>query len=94
MDMSSDYRPDQVGQEFDLGYDVDGYQRKERVAAVVECPTCQTRVVLVAETEEWEQREDGTWQHSGWGPANGVCCDNLIVDFCDSREVYRLPPKE
>jgi hypothetical protein len=90
---SRDYRPAQFGLEFDRGYDANGYQRKEKVAAVAKCPTCHKEVALVAETEEWEQREDATWEHVGWGPATGVCCDNLIVKFSNGYEVYPLPPR-
>jgi hypothetical protein len=90
---SRDYRPEEFGQEFDHEYDANGYQRKEKVAAVAKCPTCHKEVALVAETEEWEQREDATWEHVGWGPATGVCCDNLIVEFPNGYEVYPLPPR-
>ena len=72
-------------------YNPDGYQRKEKVAAVTKCPTCHMEVALVAETEEWEERDDATWEHVGWGPAAGVCCGNLIVEFPNSYEVYPLP---
>jgi hypothetical protein len=91
---SRDYRPEELGREFDNGYDANRYQRKEKVAVVTKCPACHKDVALVAETEEWEQREDGTWEHAGWGPATGVCCDNLIVEFPDGFEVYPLPPKK
>jgi hypothetical protein len=86
------YRPEELGQEFDHGYDANGYQRKKKVAAVANCPTCHEEVALVAETEEWEQREDGIWEHVGYGPASGVCCDNLIVELSNGFEVYPLPP--
>jgi hypothetical protein len=86
-----DYRPEQLGQEFDRGYDPHGYQRKEKVAAVAKCPMCHKEVALVAETEEWEQRENAAWEHAGWGSAAGVCCDNLIVEFSNGYEVYPLP---
>ncbi len=88
------YRPEELGQEFDHGYNPHGYQRKEKVAAVTKCPTCHMEVALVAETEEWEERDDATWEHVGWGPAAGVCCDNLIVELPDGYEVYPLPPKK
>ncbi len=48
-------------------------------------------VALIAETEEWEQGEDATWEHAGWGPATGVCCDNLIIEFSSGYEVHPLP---
>ncbi len=88
---SSDYRPEELGQEFDCGYNFHGYQRKEKVAAVAQCPTCHKEIALFAETEEWEQRDDATWKHVGWGPAAGVCCGNLIVEFPNCYEVYPLP---
>jgi hypothetical protein len=88
-----DYRPEELGQEFDRGYNPNGYQLKEKVAAVAKCPTCHKEIALVAETEEWEQREDATWEHAGWGPATGVCCDNLIVEFSNGYEVHPLPPR-
>src|SRR5260370_25975759 len=87
-----DYRLEELGQEFDRGYNPNGYQRKEKVAAVAKCPTCHKEIPLVAETEEWEQREDATWEHVGWGQATGVCCDNLIVEVSNGYEVYPLPP--
>jgi hypothetical protein len=90
---SRDYWPEEFGQEFDRGYDANGYQRKEKVAAIAKCSTCHKDVALVAETEEWEQREDATWEHVGWGPATGVCCDNLIVKFSNGYEVYPLPTR-
>ena len=88
---SRGYRPEELGQEFDYGYGPRGYQRKEKVAAIAKCPTCHKDIPLVAETEEWEQREDATWEHVGWGPATGVCCGNLIVEFSEGYEVYPLP---
>jgi hypothetical protein len=91
---SRDYRPEQLGQEFDQGYNPHGYQRKEKVAAVAKCPTCQKELALVARTEEWEQRDDASWEHASWGPASGVCCDNLIVEFSEGYEVYPLPPRK
>jgi hypothetical protein len=91
---SRDYRPEQLGQEFDCGYDPYGYQRKEKVAAVAKCPTCHKEVALVAETEEWEQREDATWEHIGWGSATGLCCGNLIVELSNGYEVYSLPARK
>jgi hypothetical protein len=86
------YQPEELGQEFDRGYDSNRYQRKEKVAAVAKCSTCHKEIALVAETEEWEQREeDATWEHVGWGPATGVCCGNLIVEFSKGYEIYPLP---
>jgi hypothetical protein len=86
-----DHRPEELGLEFDRGYDSTLYQRKEKVVAIVRCPTCHKEIALVAETEEWEQREDATWEHVGWGAATGVCCGNLIVEFSKDYEVYPLP---
>jgi hypothetical protein len=88
-----DYRPEQLGQEFDLGCDPRGYQRKDKVAAVAKCPTCHKEVALVAETEEWERRANATWEHAGWGSATGVCCDNLIVELSNGYEVFPLPTR-
>ena len=34
-----------------------------------------------------------TFSSGGWGPASGVCCDNLIVEFPDGYEIYPLPPR-
>ncbi len=87
------YRPEELGQEFDRGYNPNGYQLKEKVTAFTKCPTCHKDVALVAETDEWEQRDDATWEHAGWGPATGVCCDNLIVELSSGYEVYPLPPR-
>jgi hypothetical protein len=89
-----DYRPEELGREFDRGYTPHGYQLKEKVTAIAKCPTCQKDIALVAKTEEWEQREGATWEHAGWGPASGVCCDNLIVEFSNGYEVYPLPPRK
>jgi hypothetical protein len=63
-------------------------------STVAKCPTCHREVALVAQTEEWEQQENGTWDHVGWGSATSVCCNNLIVEFPDGFEVYPLPAKK
>ncbi len=55
-----------------------GYQRKKKVAAVGKCPTCHKEIALIAETEEWEQRDDMTWEHVSWGPAIGVRRDHSV----------------
>lgn len=77
-----------------LGFDAEGYERRERVGAIAECPDCGNEVALVQETEEWTQRKDGRWRHSSYGPAMGTCCGNLIVDSFEGCEVYRLPKQE
>jgi hypothetical protein len=74
------------------GFDAEGYERRMWAYTVVECPGCQTTLVLVAETESWEQRDDGRWNHAEYGPAEGVCepCGLLFVDSWDGCLSYRL----
>jgi hypothetical protein len=63
-------------------WDADGYERRERVEAIAECPTCGRDVELVADTEAWQFR-GGRWRHTEYGPATGECCDLVIVDSFD-----------
>lgn len=79
--------------EKDLGFDADGFQRKQACQGIGRCPTCGKDVELVAETEEWVER-DGRKVHNSYGPACGVCCDVLIVDSWDGCSAYDLSGDE
>jgi hypothetical protein len=76
-------------------FDDEGFERRERVGALADCPQCGAEIGLMQQTEEWSETPDGRWQHSGWGPAMGVCekCGLLIVDSWDGCEVYDLNQK-
>ncbi len=72
------------------GFDETGHERRQKRMGVVACPVCRSTVDLIADTEEWTQGDDGRWQHNQYGPAQGVCCDRLIVDSFDGCKVYDL----
>lgn len=76
--------------EKDNGFDAEGFQRKEACLGIGRCPECGKDVELVAETEEWVER-DGRMVHNGYGP---VCCDVLIVDSWDGCSAYDLSGDE
>jgi hypothetical protein len=80
----------QFGETLSHGFDADGYERREQASAVVECDRCGKGVLLVSDTEEWVEGEDGLWHHCGYGPAQGVCCHTLYVDGCDGCFAYDL----
>jgi hypothetical protein len=74
-----------------LGYDDKGYERRERLDAIAECPKCGAEIECWADTEEWTRDYDisdptvpakGYWIHSQYGGAQGVCeaCRILIAD--------------
>lgn len=71
--------------------DVSGRECREALAGTVECLKCGKDVELVAETEEWVRADDGTWRHSRYGGAMGVCCGLLYAEQPDGRlHSYRL----
>lgn len=72
------------------GYDADGHERREQCQAIVECDTCGKDVELVADTESWVQAPDGRWSHESYGPAQGVCCQNLYVESFEGCFRYDL----
>lgn len=76
--------------EKDHGYDANGHQQKTACRAVVDCPVCGKEIELISDTESWVRTNDGRWDHSEYGPAQGVCCDRLIVDSWDACRVYDL----
>ncbi len=71
----------------------EGYEVRERLEGIAQCPTCGKDVELWSDTEEWVQTKAGKWIHSQYGPAQGVCCHNLIVDSFDGCFVYDLTPE-
>lgn len=87
--------PTPVGAIRRRGPDEHGYPHFERLAAIAECPACGDRVECWQETEEWTEDAKGKMQHSGWGPAMGVCeaCSLLIMDSWDGCEVYDMDPE-
>ena len=84
-----------VRRTWDAGSDHDDgrpRERRERVAGHAVCPQCESLIELTDDTEAWTLDEDArVWRHSEYGPACGVCCDNLIVDSFEGARVYRLP---
>jgi hypothetical protein len=81
---------DQLGTVKLLGLDKDGYERRERLEAIAECPTCGEDVELWSDTTAWvEVKEHGRtyWRHSEYGPAAGDCCDKAIVSWWEGTFV-------
>jgi hypothetical protein len=66
------------------------YEHLSEVFATAYCPGCGKPVELVAETDAWEQDDEGNWKHSEYGPATGFCkdCRVLIVDTFDGCYFY------
>ena len=72
------------------GFDPEGYERRERLDAIADCPRCGQEVECWAETDEWRRHGNGSsglWVHSEYGGAMGVCetCNLLIAEFPDGR---------
>lgn len=61
------------------GFDETAHERRERCEDIITCDTCDADVELVADTASWVQADDGRWEHDSFGPAQGVCCQNLYV---------------
>lgn len=73
------------------GFDEDGYERRERVDAICECPTCGKEVAMWSDTEEWTKGKDGRWHHSQYaGCAMGECCGKVLIDTFDGSFVLEL----
>jgi hypothetical protein len=63
-----------------------------RLEASSECPTCGNEVLLFSDPHEWQRTRRRRWKVTGYGPATGDCCDNLIVDdFNGCRVLQRKP---
>lgn len=64
------------------------------VAGETDCIRCGKTVELVAETEQWEQRGDGSWVHSDYGPGHGVCCGIAYLEdyYSDAVLGFDLDP--
>ncbi len=76
------------------GFDRKGYEQRERLDAIAECPKCGRDVLMWAETEEHVYRGwDGKWIHSEYGPPTGFCCGLLILDNFGRCESYDLRAK-
>ena len=67
------------------------WEHREEVMGTVECSECGGEVPLTAETDEWTQGRR-RWEHYGFGPAIGVCCDLLYAEdmWEGAVDVYRL----
>jgi hypothetical protein len=76
------------------GFDADGRERREQCMAIADCPVCGKEVELVADTESRFKGDDGRWHHDEYGPAQGVCCNRLIVDYWEGCFVYNLEDKK
>ena len=67
------------------------YEKRREVTATVICK-CGKEVELEAETDEWIEADDGTWEHSGFGPASGECdCGRIYVETFEG--IFLLTPK-
>jgi hypothetical protein len=69
------------------------FEHRERVLAVVECPSCGLEQALSAETVTWKEKVPGSqvWRHTGYGPALGECCGQLLADWWEGSFAFRLP---
>ena len=72
------------------GFDKDGRERREQLEAVVDCDTCGKEVDLWSETESWGLGADNRWHHQLYGPAQGVCCQNLYIASFEGCFQYQL----
>lgn len=79
----------ELGTVKDHGFDAKGYQRLERLDAVVDCSVCGEEVALWSDTESWIVR-GGKKMHSSYGCAQGVCCGRLYVDSFEGCFEYKL----
>ncbi len=82
--------PTEFGQEVNHGFDARNYERRERGAAVVDCDKCGKEVLLIDDTHQWIEGDDGRWHHEGYGPAEGVCCGQLYIDCSEGCFRYDL----
>lgn len=74
-----------------LGFDAGGYERRERLEAIVECVVCGKDVECWSDTEEWTRMRDGRWRHAFYGGAMGQCCGRLYADcISDGYRVFDL----
>lgn len=93
MMLSGDPRLDQ---EKNHGFDAEGYERREALHAISECPQCGNEIECWAETDQWTEGDDGKWHHSGYGGAHGVCetCSVLVADcLSDGFQAFDLKQK-
>jgi hypothetical protein len=73
------------------GYDANGYERRERLDAIVECPTCGKEVACWSDTEEWVQTKDGRWKHRWYAAcAMGECCGKVLIADGLSGECFSI----
>lgn len=73
------------------GFDKDGYERRRKVTAICECPTCGNEVSMWSETEEWHQQPDGRWHHSHYDACStGECCGQVIIDTWEGCFVMKF----
>jgi phage FluMu protein Com len=72
------------------GYDDEGYERRERLEGIVDCPRCGKAVELWSATETWTYAHE----HCEYGCAMGVCCNLLMVDGFDGLETFKLKAKK
>lgn len=70
------------------------YERRRGVVGTVVCK-CGCIVELEGETEEWLQRDDGTFEHVAFGPGAGECeCGALYVEDMDGRVLRLIEPEK
>lgn len=82
---------EQFGTVINLGFDDTGRERRRKVTAICDCPTCGQEVSLWSETDEWTKRQDGKWHHIGYDACSmGECCGNVLIDTFDGAMVIDL----
>lgn len=65
------------------------FEQRKRLDGVVECVACGQDIDLWADSDFWTQdaSDPRRWNHSGYGPAMGVCTcgDDLYADDLEGR---------
>lgn len=80
-----------IGTTKHLGFDDTNHERRERVTAICECPTCGEDVALWSDTEEWRQGTNGRWYHLHYSACSiGECCGKVLIDTDDGCMVLDL----
>lgn len=73
----------EIGTIEDLGIQMDKWRPlecKRRLDCVVACLVCGNEVELWAPTDHWKLDYKKYYEHVGFGPAQGTCCE---VDYTD-----------
>jgi hypothetical protein len=75
--------------------DDDGFPCREIIVGTVECPTCGEDVEMTAESDAWEEYEDGRKVMIGYGPAMAEHCELLLAetDMHGTVSAFELEPE-